>query len=416
VGFFDRFRRKAAPEPPAPATPRELFMDLVLEVARRHRIIDDPKPDRAEFSIAGHVRGQERTFFLENLFAETRDVPPDDRPERIRVFLDSSSEFDDLPDTWAEVRDRVAAVVRTGSYWSLPGIREPFRPSSRPFAPFLVETVVLDGERSMHYVTPSQMESWGATVDQLFDAARANIGAADDRVERYDDGPAIVWHVAANDDYESSRLLVPGWLAGFAGKVDGTPIAAIPHRSMLLVAGAGDPRAIERLLASTEAEFKTSTRRLSPALYTVGEGDRVVPLVLPREHPLRTPVAIAHAKLAIYEYQEQKELLDKQHEQDGTDIFVATYMVKEIEGNVVSLTVWGENVDSLLPVADAVAFGREGAPMIIVRWSDVQRIAGSCWEHDPALDPPRMRTLRWPEPAILVELQRVAVDLRDAGS
>jgi hypothetical protein len=54
--------------------------------------------------------------------------------------------------------------------------------------------------------------------------------------------------------------------------------------------------------------------------------------------------------------------------------------------------------------------------MIIVRWSDVQRIAGSCWERDPVQDPPRMRTLRWPEPAILVELERVAVDLRDAGS
>ena len=268
----------------------------------------------------------------------------------------------------------------------------------------------------MQYVTPSQMEGWGATVDQLFEAARANIAAAADHVERYDDGPAIVWHVAANDDYESSRLLVPGWLAGFAGKVDGTPIAAIPQRSMLLVAGAGDPRAVERLLASTEAEFKASTRRLSPALYTVGEGDRVVPLVLPREHPLRTRVAVTHAKLAIYEYQGQKELVDQQHEQDGTDIFVASYMVREIEGNVVSLATWVENVDSLLPVADAVAFGREGVPTIIVRWSDVQRIAGSCWERDPVLDPPRMRTLRWPDTAILAELERAAVALRDAGS
>jgi hypothetical protein len=126
--------------------------------------------------------------------------------------------------------------------------------------------------------------------------------------------------------------------------------------------------------------------------------------------------SIAHAKLAIYEYQEQKALLDKQHEADGTDIFVASYMVKEVKGNVISLTVWGENVDSLLPVAGAVAFGREGVPMIIVRWSDVQRIAGSCWGRDPVLAPPRMRTLRWPEPAILAELERAAVDLGDAGS
>src|SRR4029077_19422814 len=163
----------------------------------------------------------------------------------IRTFLNISSEFDEVPDTWAEVRDRVAAVVRAGSYWSLPAIRAHVRPGTRPFAPFLVETVVLDGEHSMQYVTPSQMERWGATIDQLFDAARANGAAAADRVERYDDGPAIVWHVASNDDYESSRLLVPGWLASFAGKVDGTPIATIPHRSMLLVAGAGDPRAIE---------------------------------------------------------------------------------------------------------------------------------------------------------------------------
>ncbi len=388
-------------------------MDQVLDMARRHRLIDDPKPDRDQFSIHGHVRGTEHTFYLVNLFAETRDVPPEKRPDRIRTFLNSSSEFDELPDTWADVRDRVAVVVRAISLWSeLPGEA---RPMIRSFAPFLAETVVLDGEHSMRYVTPSQMQNWGVTADQLFEAARANVAAAADHVERYDDGPAIVWHVASNDDYESSRLLVPGWLAGFAGKVDGTPIAAIPHRSMLLVAGAGDPRAIERLLASAKAEFKTSPRRLSPALYTVGEGDRVIPLVLPREHSLRTRVTIEHAKLAIGEYEDQKALLDKQHEDDGTDIFVATYMVQEIEGNVVSLTVWGEEVDSLLPVADAVAFGREGKPTIIVRWSDVQGIAGSCWERDPTLVPPRMRTLRWPEPAILAELERAAVELRDAG-
>jgi hypothetical protein len=419
VAFFDRFRRKSAPEPstPAPATPRDLFMDQVLDIAQRHRLIDDPNPDRAELTITGRFHGQEHKFFLENLFHELRELPPEERPERIITFIGAVPEGDDELVTWDEARDRVAAVVRPAGYWSGLEFGREAGPVVRPFTPFFAEAVVLDSDHSMRFVTRSQMETWGATAEQLFAAGRANIAAVADRgVERYDEGPAIVWHVASDDSYESSRLLVPGWLAGFADKVEGTPIAAIPHRSMLLVAGAGNQRAIERILATTEAEFKASSRRLSPALYTVGEGDSIIPLILPRDHPLRTSVALAHARLAIAEYEEQKALIEKQHEIDGTDIFVAGYLVKNIEGNVVSLAVWGENVDSLLPVADAVAFGREGAPTIIVRWSDVQRIAGSCWERDPVLNPPRMRTVRWPEPAILAELERAAVDLRDAGN
>jgi hypothetical protein len=40
-----------------------------------------------------------------------------------------------------------------------------------------------------------------------------------------EDAPYATWLVSSNDMYESSRLLLPGWLASFGGKVSGRPVA-----------------------------------------------------------------------------------------------------------------------------------------------------------------------------------------------
>jgi hypothetical protein len=414
MSLRDWFRRKQPPAQ-APSDPRELFAAEVLALVKSEGLLDDPQIDPSAFAIRGTSARGQQSIFLANLFAETREVPPEQRPARILRFLRGPAEFDQSSEkSWAEVRDHVAAVVRAATYWTGMGL-PPGTMAARPFVPFLIEAVVLDSQNAMQFVTAAELAKWGATPDQLFEAAREAVArAAEVGIERYDDGPAPIWHVASGDDYESSRLLVPGWLASFAGKVRGRPVAAIPHRSMLLVTGDGEPRAIERVLASADAEFKASPRRLSPALYTTSDDGRLVPYDPPPDHPQRGAVRLAHVKLAVYEYGLQKEALDARHEKDGVDVFVANYIARELEdGRAVSYCVWNAKIDSSLPRADLVAFLDEREQTFLVRWADVERLAAACWSAEPDLDPPRMRTLCWPSAPVVAALRAASVKLAD---
>src|SRR5271165_1198593 len=94
----------------------------------------------------------------------------------------------------------------------------------------------------------------------------------------------------------------------------------VPERATLMVGGDGRPEMIERLLDKAEREFAASNRRLSPAIYTADDAGKIVPYARPAGDPLAMKVTIAHEKLAIYEYGQQREALDKLYEKNGPDV------------------------------------------------------------------------------------------------
>jgi hypothetical protein len=147
-------------------------------------------------------------------------------------------------------------------------------------------------------------------------------------------------------------------------------------------------------------------RDISPALYTVGEDERVVPLVLPREHPLASEVAVGHAKLALSEYQAQKEALEKEIEED---VFVAScFAERRKDGSVSSYTTWAEGVSSLLPEADEIILGygsENDRTHLRVPWGAFQELAGGCLTEVSGLNPRRYRTGDWPSEQTLSALR-----------
>lgn len=74
-------------------------------------------------------------------------------------------------------------------------------------------------------------------------------------------------HVARDDSYEPCRLLVPGWLASFEDKINGSPIAIVPYRSLLIAGRYRDERCLQRLIDSAEGEFEASPGRIALARY-----------------------------------------------------------------------------------------------------------------------------------------------------
>jgi hypothetical protein len=370
-----------------------------------------PHPEGNGLVIARPGKG-EATLFLDNIFAETRDMDPPQRQERIDRFVRTLGAATGGDVEWEEARPRLAPLLRGSTMFvHLATVDRHKWPIRRPFVPFLVECVGLDSDEAIAYVSADKADSWGVTPSQVYEAAADN-GASyfTDDIAPYDaSAPYPLWHVARDDSYETSRLLVPGWLASFAGKVSGRPVAIVPARSLLVVGGDGDDRCLRRMIDTAKAEYQGSPRRVSPALYTVDDAGKVVPLVLPPSHPLAELVAEGHLMLAVAEYQIQKADLEKRL---GDGVFVATYQAFHHEKRgFVTVSSWAKGVETLLPETGEVVVGDPAAGKsgsIVVPWDALMQHAGHCLRREPDVEPPRWRTIAWPDEAALAKLRASA--------
>ena len=406
----------------AASTPEEHFRDEVVSIASQAPFIESAVADPEAYAVdLVYADGEQMKCFLGNLYAETRDVPPEERQLRVMHFLAVMADRPELPESWEDAAPMLMPVIRPATFFNHGVGPEEHgkQPVRRSFAPFLCEAVAIDHESAMAYAIVDNLERWGVSAEEAFRTARENLARmADQGVEIYDpSAPYRMWHVSSGDAYESSRMLVPGWLAGFRDKVEGRPVAAIPERSTLLVVGDAEPAALERLQASADREFRAAPRSISPALYTVDDDGAVVPLRVPPGHPLEHRVHEGEVHLAAVEYGAQKRALDAELERRGEDVFVASYSVvqRPSDGRVLSYCTWGEHVDSLLPRADLVGFvGGDlqagEAWHFLVPWEIVAREAASCWQLETSLDPPRMRTVRWPDAELLETLKSYATE------
>jgi uncharacterized protein YtpQ (UPF0354 family) len=394
------------------ASPEELFTQLCLDEVQRHPLVvraERAAGDEQAVEIWKEGDGQpSQTIFLSNTFAETRELPPEEKREAIRRLLKM---FDPATaeQTWDEAQGSLVPVLRIASFaWFGRGLLW------WPFAPYLRTFIGIDHETSISYATPERLEKW--QQDELLVLAlalanlRAHVEAAPD-CEPYDASAAYpIWHVTRDDSYEASRLALPHYLAGFRGKVNGTPIAIVPHRSLLVIAGDADNEAIARLAQMAEAEFAASTRPVSPAVYTIDAAGKVIPLRLPPAHPQHWAVERGHYLLAQTCHADQKKWLEERFEEEGTDVFVASFglLTKNETGAIRSWGSMTKDVATLLPKTDLVGLNDLVEKPFLVPWEKVFELAPECFVPAPEFEPFRVRIVGWPAPAVLAELREQA--------
>jgi hypothetical protein len=406
--MFDRLRTLLG-KPPKPSDPRDLFAREVEQVVRSFPGVLNVQRVPDDFALEVTSSGEPRRVYLENLFVESREMSPEQRRDRIAFHFNGVT-APPRTDSWSEARETFVPALRGATYgielWSQHAEAAFVR---HPFLPFVDLVVAMDQPTSMSWVARSGLAKWGVGEADVLSAAAARVGALDGAAIRlYDDLNGPLWMVDTNDTYESSRLLVPGWLASFKGKVEGRPIAIIPERATLIVGGDERPEMVERLASMAEREFDSSNRRLSPAIYTVDDDGRIVPYVRASHDPLAVKVRIGHEQLAMYEYGTQKEVLDKLYEATGHEVFVASYQVFQTDdGGVRSRCVWTRGARSYLPRAERVVLlilgdGHGAKPKSVV---DVpfEAIEGRLTKV-PDLHPARFETSQFPSDAELRDL------------
>jgi hypothetical protein len=384
---------------------REAFLDEAARLLAGDARVGAVERLPDAYGLRVLVHGEPRTFLLDAVFTETLDLPPEARAASLLRLL--RLDVEDAPAVgWAEAEERLLLAPRP----SMHGVAEAVAAGAPPplgwgFAPFLRVLAALDAPDGLGLVGEPHLAAWGVSADEVRAAAERNVARLPGIApEVYDRSRGTIWHLPERDGHEASRLLLPGWLAAFRGKVAGRPLAIVPDRSSVWIGGDGRPDAVALLAEMAQRQYRSSPRRISPALYTADEAGRVVPYRREGQGEPERAVALGHATLALDEYARQRPLLERLVSAAGRDLFVASLsaIARQPGGMPITYAVWTEGVPTLLPRADAVALvaGNPAAPSwtALVAFDALARIAGAALTEEPVPGPPRFRTAAWLAP------------------
>ncbi len=160
-------------------------------------------------------------------------------------------------------------------------------------------------------------------------------------------------------------------------EVHGDHIAMVPHRDCLIVTGSEDVDGLRGMASIAEEELQ-KVRSISGLAFRL-VGDDWEPWMPDAGHPHHGQYTAFRIQSFGRDYADQKDLLDKLHEQTGEDTFVATYsgIQDNDTGELFSYAVWPKGVSTLLPKVDKLALLRsENDEPDFLEWDRVVEVTG----------------------------------------
>jgi hypothetical protein len=361
---------------------------------------------RGELAVEVAVSGRNLLHLdLRDLLLELRATPPELCDEVLASWLDARLAGDEGPQRWEEAAPHLRTALRTvGQAAEAEGLGVPWVLGGA--LPFLVETAVLALPGWSAPVSAARAAPWGRSEGEVLQRARANTGAeAEVAVHRHHEAGRTTWHVDAGDVRGAGRLVLPGFLASFAGKVDGRPIAVVPERGHLFVAGDASDAEVAGLSAKARDAWQDSAGALSPAVYTVGDDGRPVPYLRAGADRAANEVCLGHLLLASRAYSVQHPDVQRQV-RSGAFVAGLDLALRQVDGRPFSWTTYAEGVPAYLPLADAVGIGPPGRPP--AGWAllaDLEAAAGPTFRRVVLAGLPYLDA-RTPLPSAALELLR----------
>lgn len=404
MGFLDAlFRRKPSPDQ---------FAKLFVAAARQQGFKDELSYKADEFRL---LLGEGSFFNLHNAYHAYCATRGTERKRALQNFVSAlSSSKDATPQSLAEARPLLRAVIRNRS--SLEHVRlqhvrtdgndASFHPAFRPFGEECVVLLALDHPQAISTLTNGPEAAWGLTFEQAMDVAIDNLREEPDNFTELVTG---VYNGTWGDGYDTSRVLLPDMLERLP--VLGRPIFMMPTRSVLLVSGDNDDAGLRHMVELCHLAIESGSA-VSAHMYRFE--DRQAVRYQPADAALEHGLAHLARLLAKAEYDMQKEALDRIHEEQGKDIYLAGYNLftkSDDPTTSFSLASWTRDVDTSLPKVDRLALVRPDADgnlgdVRVVSWAQAAHLL------EPLLTPEaeypiRYRTNGFPEDAQLEQLDEV---------
>lgn len=393
-------------EPLDPPTKDE-FAHVLLQ-ALRDAGEDRPAEVNSELFVLQFEKKGSRpgnTLFLGNFYDEHCSLDPEDRPGHLEHVIRAiaSSEMK-IPEEFDDAKMDLLPVVRTRSFLenaSLQGLIEHGKPADVPSYPIgdhLAINLVYDMPLTMVSVSQSVIDDWGVTYYEALEIARENLKEREFRIATMDDR---IYLTMTQDNYDASRLLFLDII--YQLKVEGDYVAMVPNRDKLLITGSEDMVGLGLMVSL--AEQALDEPRPMYAIPLILDGEDWVSWTVPDEHAMYPEFHKLELRSLSPDYAHQKELLERLHEKEDIDVFVATHTVGEMDEKAISYCVWVEDVETLLPVADLVVFVAEDEVVGRANWDRVREVMGEQME-DEGLYPIRYHVRDFP-----TEEQFAAMDL-----
>ncbi len=393
MGFFDFLKGKKAADDPLS------FQKLAIEVARGLPFVERVEAHADEdFALDLDSEGRPgQIMYLHNLWAMAEGESLDDQRAIIAGFLEQMQAQMPIPENWETAKDRVFLALRDATHhMSLLG-REGFDAVSEPVLEDLLHVLCADLETTIVSVGNKQLEEWGVSLGEAWAVALANTARFAPHLEPAEAGAMM--RIQAGTIDAASYLMAPGWLERIA---DGRHVLAwAAERDWINVLVLDDELPYAAFAELALKEWEEASRSISPRLYTLAKGE-VVPVTLPPDHEAFGALELARYKHRATQYAIQKEELDRWHEENDVDIFVASFMVYETEDGYRSVVAWPDECLGLLPEVDvAILMSDDGQPTEIP-FEALVEAAGIA--PSKTLFPRRYRVERWPDREVLAEL------------
>jgi hypothetical protein len=333
---------------------------------------------------------------LANLRIELDAAPAAERSGRIQRFVHAINEFNSDNVDFETARPDLVPVVRDRSYI------EQFALTNTPGAAFqvvgenLAIAVAIDHKTSISTLGSSALAHWKTGFDQVMDVARENLRKAS--AKPFANVAPGVCASTWDDDYDGSRILLPEVLARC--QVKGELVVAIPNRSLLLVTGADDPRALAVFADHLEEGAKSPRANATRAFrFTANTWSPFLPKGPPA---LERRFADFEIGARLAEYEQQKKLLEDKLAAEKKDIFVAAFSAfRANTGEAWSVATWARGVATYLPVTEYVIVGDPSLPQdksILGRYAlkDLRRVVPPSVLRPLGLWPERLATDGFP--------------------
>lgn len=385
---------------------QDQFAKLVM---RAFREAGDPREfeyDAEQFrlTVTNEAEGEEgsdgaaEVLNLHNFYAEHCKLDRANRKEHLKQVVRGVSQGKiELPDEFEhaapDLRPRIwprAMFAKLELQQRIEGGSEVDIPRY-PIGDHLAIGLVYDLPHSMRSISGEDLSGWDVTWYQAMEAAKESLAETEFAIAKIGDH---LYASASGDNYDASRLVLHDLIEQM--EVEGDHVAMIPNRDTLIVTGTDDEVGLAMMAEMAEKALE-DPRPLgaTPVLLKDGEWVDWMP---PADHPSFGSFQELRRRYFYLEYADQKESLDRLHEKENTDIFVATCTAvrNQETDEIFTYAVWPEGVDTLLPETDRVILGADGQPGQMAEWNRVCEVVGDLMELDESLYPPRYRVREFP--------------------
>lgn len=359
------------------------FSEIASAALKATGIYNHIEFDRENFLLR---LGEEdnHSWYLTNAYNEYCKAERSERAAILERYIQSIVAMKDsaIPDDYEVTKEKLYPGVREPAELEYLRLRakydsEPVQDTAlTPLTDQLAKVIIYDTSKNMTLLSVDTLKEWKMSYDEVFDQALDNLRRiSSEPFQQLQPGLFISpWE----DDHDASRVLLPELF--YRLELTGKPVISIPSRGALLVTGSDDEAGLAKLAELTLQVLGDVQKPLSGFVLML-EGQQWIPYPY-RDRPFDLPIVNLIKRWGAHNYDEQKGNLEHFFEKHDIDIFVASVLLMEKEDNseIATISVWSEDVDTLLPKTELIAIRKENDQQILVPWDKAIAIVGDYLE------------------------------------